>query len=206
MITLRKLAYEFRRMEAGGDPGPDFHIPEAYAVLLARQALQALVGARIFHIDPDDRSTAPMYIATYTVNVEEDASHNKYIDLPDWYIRLPFNKGLHGVAPVENPTQFYVPRRNPEVTYNLDCADAEGQKTYYVIGQRVYLDKQEELGKLLVYLVIPAPDSVGEDDPLPMFPEQQVEVLTIMRQVWANDRIQDKIIDGNNDIGTKLPR
>jgi hypothetical protein len=205
MITPRKLAYEFRRMMAGGDPGPDFHIPEAYAILLARQGLQALVAARIFPQDQDDRSNAPMYIAQYEVNVLGEFGH-QYLDLPDWYLRMPFNKGLHGIAPVQEPTQHYIPRHNPQVTYNLDCADVEGQRSYWVIGQRVHLDKEEEKAKLLVYLLIPAPDSIGDDDPLPMFPEQQFELLGLMRQLWANEPIQDKIIDGNKDIGIKLPR
>ena len=190
---------------AGGDPGPDFHIPEAYAILLARQGLQALVAARIFPQDPDDRANTPMYIASYTVNVQGTVGH-QYLDLPEWYIRMPFNKGLHVIAPVQEPTNHYIPRHNPQVTYNLDCADAEGQRTYYTIGQRVYLDKEEEKAKLLVYLVIPAPDSIGDDDPLPMFPEQQVELLALMRQIWANEPIQDKIIDGNKDLGVRIPR
>ncbi len=206
MITLRKIAFEFRRMMAGGDPGPDFHIPEAYAILLARQGLQALIRPIILdNLNQDDRSSLPMYIATYEVNVQGEVGH-QFLELPEWYIRLPYNKGLHGIAPIEEPTNFYIPRHNPQVTYNLDCADVEGQRSYYAIGMKVYLDKEEEKSKLLVYLVIPAPDSITEDASLPMFPEQQFELLALMRQLWANEPIQDKIIDGNKDLQVRVPK
>lgn len=204
-ITLRQLAYEFRRVEAGGDPGPDFPISEAYAILLARQCLNELLGHLIFaYMDSDDRGPIPMYIATYTVDVEGEDNH-KYLDLPEFYQPMPFNKGLKGIAPVEEPTHEFVPRHNPSVSYNLPCADVEQQQSYYVEGTRVFFDKEVGFTKLLVKLIIAAPDSITEDAALPIFANQQAPLLRLMRVTYSNRPIQDKIIDGNKDLGTTIP-
>lgn len=206
-ITLRKIAFQFRQMEAGGDPGPDFHISEAYAILLARQCLNEMLGQLIYtNLEADDRSSIPMYIATYTVDVQgSDVSH-RYLDLPEFYYPLPFNKGLKGIAPVQEPTKEFIPRHNPSVTYNIPCGDVQGQTSYYVEGLRVYFDKEFDLKKVLVKLLIAAPDSIEEDDTLPIFPNQQTPLLRLMRLTYANKPIQDKVIDNNNDIGIRTAR
>lgn len=204
-ITLRKIAYQFRRMEAGGDPGPDFPITEAYAILLARQCLNEMLGQLIFaFMNTDDRGHIPMYIASYEVDVLGEADH-KYIDLPDFYQPLPFNKGLKGIAPIEEPHHEFIPRHNPSVTYNLPSGDVELQQSYSVEGFRVRFDKDLDLAKVLVKLIVAAPDNIDEDDSLPIFANQQAPLLRLMRATYAGTPIQDKIIDSNKDLGVTIP-
>lgn len=206
-ITLRKIAYEFRKLEANGEPGPDFPISVAYAVLLARQCLNELLKPEFFdNMQNDDRGALAMYIAGYEVNVSENDDDIKYIDLPDFYARLPFNKGLHGIAPIESPSQHFIPRNSPSVTYNLPCADVEGADSYYVEGKRVYFDKALDLQKVLVKLIVAAPDQIGEDDSLPIYPEQQGPLIRLMRATVANRPIQDRVFDKSPDIGVRTPR
>lgn len=203
-ITLRQLAFEFRRMEAGGDPSPDFHIPEAYAILLARQCLAMLIKPQIFeNYNDDDRSLPGLFIAHYTVNVLGDVNH-RYINIPEFFMSLDRNRGLK-IAPVEEPTHEFIPRNTPGVTYNLESADAEQQHTYYLEGLKAFFDKEMELAKVLVKCFVPAPASISEDSPLPIYPEQQIPLLTLMRQTWADRSVQDKVIDGNKDLGVKMP-
>jgi hypothetical protein len=205
-ITLRQVAAEFRKIEAGGDPGPDFPITEAYAMLMARQGLNLLLKKSYWeHLNEDDRSGMQLIIASYTVNVLGEDDH-KYVNLPEFYLDLPFNKGLKGVAPVEEPTQEFIPRHTPEVSYNLDCADAEQQRTYYQEGTRIFFDKELELGKVLLKLRVGAPDSILPDSPLPMYSDQLMPLIQIMRQIVTNQPVQDKIADGNKDIGVRTPR
>lgn len=192
-------------MEAGGDPGPDFHIPEAYAILLARQCLGSLIKPLIIdNLNDEDRTLPSMFWAYYTVSVQGEVDH-RYIDLPEFFFSLDRNRGIK-IAPVKEPTAEFIPRNNPGVTYNLECADAEGQQTYYIEGLKVYFDKEFDLAKVLVKLYVPAPASIGEDSPLPIYPEQQMPLLQLMRQTWRNDVVQDKVIDNNKDLGTKIAK
>lgn len=206
-VTLRKIAYQFRKMMAGGDPNPDFPITEAYAVLHARQCLNFLLKPEYFdNVNNDQRSGGlELMIASYEVDVLGEDNH-QYLDLPDFYIRLPFNKGLKGIAPIEEPTNEFIPRHTPEVTFNLPCADAEGQMTYYTEGKKVYFDKEVDLAKVLVKLIIAAPDSIGVDDSLPIYPEQQTSLLLLMKSMFKEEPVQDKIIDNNKDISVRTPR
>jgi len=99
MITLAKLAAEIIRLESGGSQSDDSELSEAYVILMCRQAANKLLVPVIYNqLNGDDRGTLPLVIASYTVDVQ--GSHpNRYIDLPEFYQALPFNKGLYGIAP-----------------------------------------------------------------------------------------------------------
>lgn len=204
-ITLRKIAQEVIRLESGGDPSNDSRYSEAYVILMARQACNKFLQTKVFErMAVDDRSTPQLCIATYEVDVVGDFP-NKYITLPDFYIHLPFNKGLHAIAPVEDPTNHMIPRHNPAVSRNLPCADLDpGQYSYWTKGNKVYFDGEEvDFGKVIVDLVVAAPDNVAADDALPMYPENVYDVVMLVRQLLSNQPIQDRILDNNPDVGTR---
>lgn len=204
-ITLRKIAQEVLRLESGGDVSNDSQLSEGYVILMIRQASNKFLKTELFErMADDDRSAPQLMIASYEVDVVGDLP-NKYIDLPDFYINLPFNKGLHAIAPIEDPTNHMIPRLNPAVSRNLPCADLEpGQISYWTKGMRVYFDGDElDLGKVLVDLVVASPDNIGPDDSLPIFAEQQYDLIMLVRQMLANRPIQDKLLDSNADIGVR---
>lgn len=207
-ITLRKLAREIIELESGGARSIDSNLSEAYVIEYVRQASNTVLAPRVYEkLAQDDRSALHLMIATYTVDVA-GTMPNKYIDLPEFYISLPFNKGLHAIAPVEDPTNHMIPRHNPAVSRNLPCADLDpGQYSYWTKGKRVYFDGDEvDFGKVLVDLVVASPSNIGVDDSLPIFPEHQIEIIRIVREMIKGMPLQDKILDGNPDIGTKLQR
>jgi len=148
-----------------------------------------------------------MMIVTYSVNVQ-GTNPNKYIDLPEFYISLPFNKGLHAIAPVQDPTNHFIPRHNPSVSRNLPCADLDpGQYSFWTKGLKVYFDgDQVDFGKVLVDLVVASPDSIGVDSSLPIFPEHQIEIIQKVREMIKGMPLQDKILDGNPDKMVKTQR
>lgn len=205
MITLRKLAQEALRFESGGDLSIDSQLSEAYAILVARQAANKFLAPMIYgQMAEGDRGTLPLLIAGYQVTVQGTVP-NRYITLPEFYQNMPFNKGLHGIAPIEDPTNHFIPRNNPAVTRNLPCADLEpDQNSYYTEGLTVYFDENMDLKKVLVKLLVAAPDSIGPDDSLPIFPEMQYDLVMMVRQMMREQPIQDKILDGNADIGVKV--
>ena len=205
-ITLRKISQEIIRLESGGDKSIDSQLSEGYVMLMVRQASNRFLKNMILeNLGEDDRSTLPLMVVRYTVDVFGE-SPNKYITLPEFYIHLPFNKGLRGLALVEDPTNEGIPRHNPGVSRNLPCADLEpGQFSYYTEGLKVYFDDNFEYGKVLLKLVVASPDSIGADDALAIYPEHQADLILMVRQMLANQPIQDKILDNNKDVGVKIP-
>lgn len=208
MITLRKLSAEIRRLESGGDVSQDSQLSEAYVVLLVRQALNMLLHAKLFdrlNDEEPDRATPQLIIATYTVTVLGD-SPNKYIVLPEFFQNQRFNKGLV-VAPVEDPTNHFIQRQNPGVSRNLPCAELEeDQNSFWLKGKNIYFDEPFDLAAVLVDMPVAAPDSVGIDDVLPIYPEMEFQVIGAVRQMLQNQPIQDKLLDGNADQGVKIPQ
>ena len=206
-ITIRKLSQEILRLESGGDISIDSQLSEGYVMLLVRQASNKFLKNMVLeNYADDDRSTLPLMVVRYTVDVE-GTDPNKYITLPDFYIHLPFNKGLRGIALVEDPTNEGIPRHNPGVSRNLPCADLDpGQFSYYSEGLKVYFDDNFEYGKVLLKLVVASPDNIAADDSLPIYAEHQADIILMVRQMISNQPIQDKILDANADIGVKTNR
>lgn len=203
MITLRKLSAEVIRLESGGDPSNDSQLSQAYIVLLLRQALNTLLAPKIFEkLGQDDRSGLHLLIVTYTVDVVGE-NDNKYSDLPEFYHSMLFNDGLH-IAPVEDPTNYFIQRHNPGVSRGLPCADLDPEQySFWTVGKRVYYDETFDFPKVLMYLTVAAPDSVGIDDNLPIFPDMAIPAIQLVRQMLKDTPPQDKILDNNPDIGVK---
>jgi hypothetical protein len=206
-ITLRKISQEVIRLESGGDRSNDSQLSEGYIIQMVRQASNKfLKNMMLENLADDDRSTLPLMVARYEVAVA-GTSPNKYSVLPDFYIHLPFNKGLRGVALVQDPTNEFIPRHNPGVSRSLPCADLEpGQFSYYTEGLKVFFDGDFEYSKVLLKLVVASPDNIAADDPLPIYPEHQADLILMVRQMISNSPVQDKILDGNADIGVKTNR
>ncbi len=207
-VTLRKIAREIIELESGGARSIDSNLSEAYVIQYVRQASNTVLAPRIYEkLSQDDRSGLHLMIASYEV-VVEGTMPNKYIDLPDFYISLPFNKGLHAIAPVEDPTNVFIFRLNPSVSRNLPCADLDpGQYSFWVKGNRAYFDGNEvDFGKVLVDLIVASPDNIGVDDALPIFPEHQIEIIRIVREMIKGMPLQDRILDGSPDIQVKTQR
>lgn len=207
-VTLRKIAREIIELESGGARSIDSNLSEAYVIQYVRQASNTVLAPRVYEkMSQDDRSGLHLMIASYEVSVAGTIP-NKYITLPEFYISLPFNKGIHAIAPVEDPTNHFIPRHNPGVSRNLPCADLDpGQYSYWTKGMKVYFDgDQVDFGKVLVDLVVASPDSIGVDDALPIFPEHQTEIIRIVREMIKGMPLQDKILDGNPDIQVKTQR
>ena len=206
MITLRQICRQIIELESGGAQNVDSNLSEAYIIQYIRQMSNTVLKPRIYeNLSQDDRSVLALMVASYEV-VVKGTTPNKYIDLPEFYMSLPFNKGLAAVAPIDDPTNFFIPRLNPAVSKNLPCADLDpGQYSYYAKGMKVFFDNDGfEFGKVLVDLVVASPDSIGVDDSLPLFPEHQIEIIQKVREMLKTMPPQDKLIDSNPDKSVKV--
>lgn len=205
MITLKKLSYEAHRLEYGEYIADDeSQLSLNYAILLCRQACNTFLTKYIFErIKEDDRSSPQMFIVRYTVSTS-GAAGSKVLTLPEFYKHLPFNKGLHGIATTAAPTTFFIPRHTPEVSNGLPCADLEpGQHSYWTLGYTVNFSSGMAESSLYVYLLVAAPDTIGVDDSLPIYPEMQAEIIQLVRQMMREGKepVQQKIIDPMSDVG-----
>lgn len=206
MITLQKLAYQIIRLEGAsltsGLFTPDHLLDDSqlstdqglvlnYVIQFCRQAANSLLSPIIYkNINDDDRSTLPLVIASYEVSVQ-GTNPNKYIDLPEFYQSLPFNKGLYGIAPVKDRANHFIPRLNPAVSRSLPCSDLEpDQYSYFTEGLKVYFDEDMDLGKILVKLLVVAPDTIAATASLPIYPEMQVELIQMVRQMIQKQPLQ----------------
>jgi hypothetical protein len=206
MITLRKLSRQIIELESGGSQSIDSQLSEAYVIQLVRQASNKFLTQDLMaRMSQDDRSGVQLMIASYEVTVQGE-DPNKYITLPEFYINMPFNKGIHGIAPVDDPTNFFIPRQNPSVSFNLPCSDLEPDTySYWTKGLKVYFDNDIDFAIVLVDLLVASPDTIGINDPLPIYSEHQADLIMMVRQMIANRPLQDKILDGNADLGVKIP-
>lgn len=205
MITVRQLAMEVIRLESGGPPSMDSPFDLGYTMRLVRQAANTFLGPMILaNLGQDDRGSLPLLIVGYQVDVQGEDTH-RTLTLPEFFMQLPFNRGLKGIAPIEEPTSEFIPRNNAGVSHNLPCADAEQQVTYWQEGLTVYFDKEVELAKLLVKLVVVAPDSIGDDQALPLYSEMQFPIIALVRQMYANRPVLDKLLDNSPDAGIRIP-
>lgn len=205
MATLRQIAQEVIRLESGGSPSNDSQLSEGYVVAFARQAANKVVRAKEFEkLNEDDRSGLQLIMASFEVTVLGD-SPNKYINLPAAPMNFAFNKGL-SIAPIEDPTNHFIPRHSPGVSRNLPCADLDpGQYSYWWKGMKAYFDGDEiDLGAVLVDIAVVAPDTISIDAALPIYPEQEMDVIIMTRQLLMGSPIQDKILDGNKDVGIRI--
>lgn len=208
MITLRKIARLIWHDVDGGDPSSDSRLNEKYIILRVRQKLQAKMKIQRFErMKEGDNTVMAQYIYTYTgVEVQgKSGGGYPYIDLPDFYPSLPYNKGIKDVCPNEDLFNPYIRKNNPSVTMGLKCGELQGKLGWWPEGLKVYFDKDKSIADTVaVKLLLPAPDAIGEDDPLPVTPEIQDEIIIELKQELGVMPIQDNINDNNPDIGTRI--
>lgn len=207
MITVNQIAHQVRRDLTGGDTSKDSNFNIEYIKIRARQGLNKLLKLAIYEKRNNfDRSAVTQYIATYpNLDVEEDTDRGEpYLDIPEFYQSLPHNKGIYAVCPNDNHQEPLIRRNFQSVSYGLPCYHLEGKKGYYVEGMRIYFDKDFDDGKATLKLIVAAPDKFGDDDPLPILPEQQFDLIDMVKASMAERPLEDKINDGNPDIGVKV--
>lgn len=197
MSTLRQIGQQIIRLESGGDPSNDSNLREGHVIKLARQVANRVVRAKEFEkLAGDDRSGLKLIMASYEVDVQGD-NPNKYADLPCAPMDFLFDKGLV-VAPIDDPSDHFIPRHQPAVSRNLPCADLDpGQVSYWRKGLRVYFDGDElELAKVLIDIAVVGPDDLDIDAQLPIYPEQEYEIIQLTREILRTQPAQDRVLDG----------
>ncbi|MEJ7644275.1 MAG: hypothetical protein WKF87_06750 [Chryseolinea sp.] len=207
ITTLATTAERIIRRLSGGDIPSDSPYKMEFVIEDVRDALRADLKLELLERrsgQEDDRTPITQYIATY-FNIPvilEAATNRTYIEIPSNYMSLKHNKGIHWVASMRTPTRKMIPIANPSVTMNLPHGDLErGNHGYYVEGMKIYSMRNlltDKGSKLLLKLLVPAPDTWSQDDPLPVLPENISRVMDIVVGRMSNPKVpQERLNDGN---------
>lgn len=212
MITLRQFAWEVHRILNGGKQAKDSEYDSRYTMDLIRKGMNEVVPLERYRKrnEDDDKGPIAMYIASYKISVDEDTDRKcSKATIPEFYHSEVWNRGIRAVSFVDEPNNPHIQRRHPEVSEKLPCGKLQGNIGYYVEGFTIFWDEKlkkqgKEVKKVLLRLLIAAPDSIGEDDPLPIIPEQQAVIMDRVLAWYGKEGIQDKVNDENKDLNVRV--
>lgn len=206
--TKAILAQQVIRRLSGGNQPADSTLDRREVIKLITQAINEMVKANFFeNYKLGEPGVDGVYIATYkSQSVVLDSDRNEYYTtLPNIYVALPKGRGIRQVSSMKNQKKPFIIRENGNqgIYANLPAGRLEGNIGVYPEGNKIWYSKdmrKENIDKVLLKLVVGAPDSIGESDTLPI--DASVEFAVIERVLgWLDPTIpQDKI---NNNNPTK---
>lgn len=189
MITLNQIADLFIHDFSGGDPSKDSQLDRRDIVLKVRSYINAIIKVETFNKKAEgDNSAVASAIGTYQVTLQQDDTEQKYVDIPDFYLTLPNNKGIHRLYVKGNPFEDFIIQHNPGITSNLPHMKLKGLQFCYVEGNKIKMGKgctAKKADALILQLIVPVPDSIGPNDPLPILKEYMPEVMTRLKADYA---------------------
>lgn len=201
MITLGQLAeYHINEM-TGGRPNND----DQYDVRIVAGRIRPLLNELLLqqvrtNYGSDDRAIPGTYKVPYH-NIRiltEEETGRKYIPLPDFFLSLPYNKGLNDIRYTKDPNSSFFERPMPGVTMNLHKSPLSPRQSYYQESMRVYFDREdvdERHKEVTVVLVVAAPDKYGLDDVLPLTAEMASRVKALLKERSIPIMPQDQLSD-----------
>ena len=208
MTTLRSMASIIKDRLSGGDATIDSQLDVRDIAIRIREKMNELIKLSFFeNMKMGDRNSISLYVATYTgVEVKTDETQKyKYCDLPDNFMLMPHNKGIHSIAPTNDSIIQLVRHNNPYVSQHLRVAHMETLGGYYLEGNRIVFKKKNfdntKWKKFNIKLIVAAPEVYGLDDPLPLYIDQRSMIIEQLTQFYSQPVIHDSLNDGNKDIG-----
>ena len=139
MITLNKLASEVIRTLSGGDQAAESRIARREVIQRIRQTMNELLKLELLQGRTEGtRLPVAMYVATYP-GLEVKAEGNVFItDLPEFYISLPYNKGIYSLHPDSTPLAQYIRRNNPYVSQGLFILSSPFFLCYFLLSSNTH--------------------------------------------------------------------
>lgn len=206
MVTLRTLAYQYLDTISGGGMTNDSRVDERDVIINIRQLMSEVLSLNYFQkYQEGDRSAVALYISTYKIQPDFDKELKQcVVSIPELYMSLPYNRGIHRAYFIDKPYKDFVIQHNPGVSSNLPAGKVSGVnychfKGFTMVIRNVNQEPGTTLPKVVLELIIPAPESIGVNDPLPIIPEQQAEILRRLRAEFQPIP-QDLLNNGNKDI------
>jgi len=197
MITLRQISATHIDRFSAGDKGTTSELSYQDTIFKVRSICNELIKAEyISKYAENDRSAIGMCIASYELSLVNDPDC-AYVNLPDFYLNLPYSRGINRVIQrsyhdVGNPTdKEFTLSHQPAIGLKTRTARMPEINICWLEGLKLkffglYAEPGSEADKIIVQLIVAAPDSILEDDPLPIPPELVPRVYDRLEQMEIN--------------------
>lgn len=193
MVTLKQLAALYLEQRLGGDRSTDSELSYQDAVFRGRIACNHVLKiSYIEKLADDDRSNIATCIVPYELTVQNDTDC-AYVNLPEFFLNLAHNRGIDRVFQRKtkkkgNPTntEFSLVHQ-PATNLKSRTARYPGINICWQEGFKLkFYNMYAEPGqanKIIVNLVVAAPDTIGENDALPITADMVDLVLKAMLEI-----------------------
>lgn len=189
-MTLRNIADLLIHDLSGGVASKDSTLDRRDIIMKARGYLNTLLKPIYFEKKNEgDNSPISQAIYSYELSLEEEAgTKQKYLTIPDVYMALPFNKGINRLYVKGNPNRDFVIQHNPGISGTLPHTKLKNIQFCYIEGMKIKMGKgctAKKADKLILQIINIAPDALGENDPLPIIPEQLADLNKMLKSDYA---------------------
>ena len=209
MITLNQIASKVIRRLSGGNQSKDSTIDRREVIVAIRNAMNQMLKLELLQKrgQAGDKTLPAQYIATYeSLVIVKDTTQEKYTTtIPDSFLSLPYNRGVHVVHKFGEPRTQFIRRNQPYVSNFIRASKLQGNQGYSVEGNKIVWDQPftsnlRKSDKVTVKLVIAAPENIGIDDALPILPEQTGEIENMAMQAIDVTRIPEDRVSDETEI------
>lgn len=189
MITLTQIGDLFLRDFSGGDQSKDSQLDRRDVIKRARYFANAVLKPIYFEkLSEGDRSAIAQAIYSYELSATKDSTGQYYLSIPDSFMALVHNRGVHRIYPKGNPFRDFVIQHNPGISSNLPHMKLAGVQYCYIEGLKVWFGKgcvANKADKFILQIINVAPDAIADTDPLPIMPEQVGEIMRLLKMDYA---------------------
>lgn len=202
MVTLNQIADLILHDFEGGIPSKDSKLDRRDIIKKARSFIHTIVKPLYYEKwNEGDKSAIPQCIYSYELSLSEDAE-GKYIAIPDFYMSLPDNRGIHRVYVKGNRYADFVIQNNPGVTGDLPHSSMKGVQYCSIEGLKVRMNKgctAKKADKMILQIINIAPEALADDADLPLMGEQLAELLKLLKMDYAPfANVQTDYLNNNN--------
>lgn len=187
MDTLRQLAYTgIGRLQAGDRKTSSEYSVQDIIFKLRGLCNEAIKADYTWKYADNDKSAMTQCIATYELTLSNDPD-TAYVTLPDFYLNLPHNRGVHRIFqralhPEGDPTDIeFTLSHQPAIGLKTRTARYPGINVCWVEGRKIKFfnlyAEPDVTNVIIAQLIVAAPSTVGDDDPLPLPPELAAKIL-----------------------------
>lgn len=196
MSTLRQLAHVGIGRIQGGDRKTSSEISVQDIIFKLRGICNEFLKADYVTKYADaDRGAIAQCIASFELDLENDPDC-AFVEISDLPINLAFNRGLHRVFqrslhPSGDPTdkEFTVVGQ-PAIQLKTRTARMPELNICWQEGFKIkffnVFAEPDTTDKIIVQLIVAAPSSIGENDPLPIPPEWEPKIIDRLVQQELN--------------------
>lgn len=187
MITLQQIADLFIHDFAGGIVSKDekIKLDRRDVIKKARLYLNQVLKPEFFaKMNEGDRSAISQAIYSYELTLQTDSTNQGFVTLPDWYISLPHNRGIHRLYVKGNYYDEFIIMANPGVSGRLPHTKIKGNQFCTIEGLTIKMgpgSTAKKADRLILQVINAAPDAILETDPLPAAPEHVAEVMRLLK-------------------------